>query len=274
VPTEEGRDVLRAEALSLGYGERLVVGNLSVTLPPGQVTVIVGANACGKSTLLRGLARLLRPRTGAVYLDGRNIAQMPAREVATRIGILTQSPTSPSGLTVANLVAHGRYPHQRWYRQWSPDDERAVEAALAATTMTELAARQVDELSGGQRQRAWIAMALAQDTGVMLLDEPTTFLDIAHQIDVLDLLADLNSTQGRTIALVLHDLNHASRYAHHLIAMADGDIVAEGSPADIITPSLVRAVFKLESRIIPDPITGTPLVIPFGSHHTTRRNPP
>jgi len=269
-PTDEATEVLRADRLSLGYDETLIVDNLSVTLHPGQVTVFVGANACGKSTLLRGMARLLKPRNGTVLLDGQDIARMPARELAVRVGILAQSPTAPSGLTVANLVAHGRYPHQRWFRQWSLEDERAVQAALEATTMTDLAARQVDELSGGQRQRAWIAMALAQDTGIMLLDEPTTFLDIAHQIEVLDLLAELNETRGRTIAIVLHDLNHACRYAHHLIAMADGHIVAEGRPGDIVTTALVKTVFNLDSHIIPDPITGTPLVIPFGSRHTAR----
>jgi iron complex transport system ATP-binding protein len=270
VEPADSTDRLRGERLSLGYGERLVIDDLSLVLLPGRITAIVGANASGKSTLLRGLARLLKPRAGAVYLDGKSLARLPSRVVATQIGILAQSSVAPEGLTVADLVARGRYPYQRWFRQWSPEDEAAVTAALAATGTTELAGRPVDELSGGQRQRAWIAMALAQDTEIMLLDEPTTFLDIAHQIEVLDLLVELNRGKGRTIALVLHDLNHAARYAHHLVAMADGRIVAEGPPAEIVTPSLVKSVFNLECRVIPDPVVGTPLVIPIGGGAPTK----
>lgn len=259
---------LEAQHVRLAYDERLVVDDLSLMIPPGRITVIVGANACGKSTLLRGLARLLKPRDGAVLLDGKSIFRLPSRIVATRLGILPQSPIAPEGLTVADLVARGRYPHQRWFRQWTPADEAAVSAALAATRTADLAERPIDELSGGQRQRAWIAMALAQGTQIMLLDEPTTFLDLAHQVEVLDLLAALNASEGRTIALVLHDLNHACRYAHHLVAMAGGAIVAEGRPTDIVTEQLVREVFGLECRIIPDPVTATPLVIPISAHHT------
>ncbi|MDQ5854358.1 MAG: ABC transporter ATP-binding protein [Chloroflexota bacterium] len=256
---------LRSETLSLGYDERLVVDNLSLTVPPKQITVIVGANASGKSTLLRGLARLLKPRGGTVYLDGQDIARLPSRVVATKLGILAQSPSAPDGLTVGDLVALGRYPYQRWFRQWSPADEESVRAALAATGMTELADRPLDQLSGGQRQRAWIAMSLAQDTQLMLLDEPTTFLDIAHQIEILNLLAELNRSKGRTIVLVLHDLNHACRYAHHLVAMSEGQVVAEGPPAEVVTLSLVRRVFELDCCIISDPVTGTPLIIPIGA---------
>jgi iron complex transport system ATP-binding protein len=270
MPPAESTPVLRADAVRLAYDRRLVVDDLSFALPPGQITAIVGANACGKSTLLRALARLLAPRAGAVYLDGHDIARLPTRVVATRVGLLAQLPVAPEGLTVADLVAHGRYPHQRWFRQWSPDDERAVRSALAATGTSDLADRPVDELSGGQRQRAWIAMALAQDTPIMLLDEPTTFLDIAHQIEILDLLAGLNETEGRTIALVLHDLNHACRYAHHLVAMAGGRIVAEGPPVDVVTPAMVKTVFDLDCLIIPDPITGTPLVIPSAARAAAR----
>jgi iron complex transport system ATP-binding protein len=266
MPPPDRSHELHADALSLSYDERLVVDNLSLVVPPRQITVIVGANACGKSTLLRGLARLLKPRTGAVYLDGSDIARMPSRVVATKVGILAQSPVAPDGLTVADLVALGRHPYQRWFRQWSPEDEASIHAALAMTGMTELAERPVDQLSGGQRQRAWIAMALAQETQIMLLDEPTTFLDIAHQIEILDLLVELNRGKGRTIVLVLHDLNHACRYAHHLVAMAQGQIIAEGLPADVVTPSLVRQVFDLDCCIIPDPVTGTPLVIPIRAH--------
>ncbi len=246
MPPADRSHELRSDALSLGYGDRLVVDNLSLVVPPGQITAIVGANACGKSTLLRGLARLLKPRAGTVYLDGEDIARLPSRVVATRVGILAQAPIAPDGLTVADLAALGRYPYQRWFRQWSLDDEASVGAALAVTGMTELADRPIDQLSGGQRQRAWIAMALAQDTQIMLLDEPTTFLDIAHQIEILNLLVELNRSKSRTIMLVLHDLNHDCRYAHHLVAMAHGQIIAEGRPADVVTPSLVKAVFDLD----------------------------
>jgi len=253
---------LRTEHLSLAYDDRIVVEDLTVTIPEGRITVIVGANACGKSTLLRGLARLLKPRCGVVLLDGEDIQRRPTKEVATRLGILPQQPIAPEGITVADLVARGRHPHQRWLRQFSSEDESAVDLALAAAGITELSDRCVDELSGGQRQRVWIALALAQGTPLMLLDEPTTFLDLAHQVEVLDLLARLNMTEGRTIVAVLHDLNLACRYAHHLVAMADGAIAAEGRPGEVITPEMVRAVFDLEAHVIPDPLTGTPLVLP------------
>jgi iron complex transport system ATP-binding protein len=253
---------LAAEGVSLGYDELLVVDGLSLKIPEGKMTVIVGANACGKSTLLRGLARLLKPKTGTVVLDGSDIHRVPTREVATRLGILPQQPIVPEGITVADLVGRGRHPHQRWFRQFSAADETAVTAALAATATDDLADRSVDELSGGQRQRVWIALTLAQGTPLMLLDEPTTFLDLAHQVEVLDLLADLNENEGRTIVLVLHDLNMACRYAHHLVAMRDGAIAAEGPPADVVTATLVGDVFELEADVIEDPLTGTPLVLP------------
>lgn len=261
---------LAAGGLSLAYDERHVIDNLSLTIPPGKITAIVGANACGKSTLLRGLARLLKPREGAVFLDGHEIHRLPTKRVATRLGILPQQPIAPEGITVADLVARGRHPHQQWFRQWSVTDEGAVHAAMAATRTEELAHRPVDELSGGQRQRAWIAFALAQGTPLMLLDEPTTFLDLAHQIEVLDLLAELNENEERTLVLVLHDLNLACRYAHHLVAMCDGAIATEGSPDEVITPETVRAVFNLDAQVIPDPLTGTPLVLPVPA----RRNGP
>ncbi|MGW6022534.1 ABC transporter ATP-binding protein [Streptomyces sp. NPDC055099] len=258
---------LRAEGLRLAYGNRLVVDGLDLSVPPGRVTAIVGANACGKSTLLRALARLLAPREGSVHLDGRALHSIPSRELAQRLGILPQSPVAPEGLTVVDLVNRGRSPHQTWWRQWSRSDERAVHEALAATGMTDLADRPVDELSGGQRQRAWIAMAVAQGTPVLLLDEPTTYLDLAHQIDVLDLITDLNRREHRTVVMVLHDLNQACRYADHVVAMKEGRIAAEGPPAEVITADLVRDVFSLRCRITPDPVSGTPLVIPMGRHH-------
>lgn len=253
---------LRGDGLRLAYDDRDVVADLTVDIPPGLITVIVGANACGKSTLLRGLARLLKPKAGAVHLDGDDIHRLPTKAVARRLGILPQQPIAPEGLTVAELVARGRAPHQGWFTQWSPADEAAVLAALEATGTLDLADRPVDDLSGGQRQRAWIAMALAQDTLLLLLDEPTTFLDLAHQVEVLDLLAELNTREARTIVAVLHDLNQASRYAHHLIAMRDGAIVARGRPAEVVTAALIEDVFGLPVRVITDPESGTPLVIP------------
>ncbi|PFG37112.1 iron complex transport system ATP-binding protein [Flavimobilis soli] len=267
--TEKGHHTLGAERLTLGYGDRKVVRDLTVTVPTGRVTVVVGANACGKSTLLRGLARLLAPQGGSVLLDGADIAAMPTRDVARVLGLLPQSPIAPEGITVADLVGRGRYPHQGWFRQWTPEDDEAVADALAQTGVLDLAGRSVDELSGGQRQRVWIAMALAQRTDLLLLDEPTTFLDVAHQVEVLDLLADLNRDLGRTIVMVLHDLNLAARYADHLVAMKDGRIVAEGAPADVVTEETVAEVFGLASRVVPDPVSGTPMVVPIGRNRTT-----
>ncbi|WP_225947178.1 ABC transporter ATP-binding protein [Plantactinospora soyae] len=258
---------MRAERLRLAYGDRVVVDDLDLVVPPGRISVIVGANACGKSTLLRALARLLNPEAGSVQLDGRAIHSLPTRQVARQVGILPQAPVAPDGLTVIDLVGRGRSPHQTWWRQWSPADERAVAEALAATGVTDLAERPVDELSGGQRQRAWIAMAVAQQTPVLLLDEPTTFLDLSHQIDVLDLVVDLNRRDGRTVVMVLHDLNQACRYADHVIAMKAGRIVAQGQPASVITTDLVDEVFDVRCEVTVDPLTSTPLVIPTSRHH-------
>lgn len=258
---------LLAAGLDLGYGDRKIVSALDLTVPPGKLTVIVGANACGKSTLLRGLARLLAPSRGAVYLDGKPIHQMPTRDVATVLGVLPQSPVAPDAIVVADLVGRGRYPHQGWFRRWTPEDDAAVAEALAATDTAELADRPVDELSGGQRQRVWIAMALAQQTDLLLLDEPTTFLDINHQVEVLDLLTDLVRNRGRTVVVVLHDLNLACRYADHIVAMKSGTIVAEGRPADVMTEAVVANVFGMASRIVLDPISATPLILPIGRHH-------
>ena len=253
---------LVARDVTLAYDRRTVAENLTVAIPDNSFTVIIGPNACGKSTLLRALSRGVRPRAGTVLLDGADIHGYPARTVARRLGLLPQSSIAPDGITVGDLVARGRYPHQSLLRQWSADDERVVAESLAATGVTDLSDAHVDELSGGQRQRVWIAMALAQQTPLLLLDEPTTFLDIAHQIDVLDLCARLHSEQGRTLVAVLHDLNHAARYATHLIAMRGGRVVAQGRPAEIVTADLVEQVFGLPCRVIDDPETGTPLVVP------------
>ena len=259
---------LVAEGLTLAYDGRTVVEDLDLVVPPGRVTAVVGPNACGKSTLLRGLARLLAPTAGRVLLDGQDVHRVPTRRVATVLGLLPQTPTAPEGITVADLVARGRYPHQGWVRRWSAGDDEAVGAAMAATGVVDLAARPLAELSGGQRQRVWIAMALAQQTDVLLLDEPTTFLDIAHQVEVLELLADLNRERGTTVVMVLHDLNLAVRYADHLVAMRDGRVVAAGAPRDVVDAGLVRDVFDLRSVVVPDPVTGDPLVVPVGrSHH-------
>lgn len=252
---------LHADTVTLRYDERMISQNLSVSIPDGAFTVIVGPNACGKSTLLRALSRLLVPSSGQVILDGRRLRDIPAKETARSLGLLPQSSTAPDGITVADLVARGRYPHQSFLRQWSKADEEAVIAAMDATRVTDLSGRLVDELSGGQRQRVWIAMVLAQQTPILLLDEPTTFLDIAHQIELMELLADLNAA-GRTIVAVLHDLNQACRYATHLIAMKDGAIIAEGHPSAIVTEALVEDVFGLSSVIIADPVSGTPLIVP------------
>lgn len=262
---------LMAAGLDLGYGERRIVSGLDLNVLQGRLTVIVGANACGKSTLLRGLARLLPPTRGAVYLDGKPIHQMPTRDVATRLGVLPQSPTAPEAILVADLVGRGRYPHQGWFRRPTAEDERAVGDALAATGTLELADRAVDELSGGQRQRVWIAMALAQETGILLLDEPTTFLDLHHQVEVLDLLTDLVETRGRTVVVVLHDLNLACRYADHIVAMKAGRIAAQGSPKAVMTEEVVRDVFDLSARILLDPLSDTPMIVPIGRHRVSRQ---
>ena len=258
---------LRAESIDLRYDRDIVVHELSVEILQGKITTIVGANASGKSTLLRALARLLAPANGRVYLGERDIRKQRSRDVARELTLLPQSPIAPDGITVSDLVARGRYPYQSLLRPWSAEDTRAVAAAMEATGVTDLAERQVNQLSGGQRQRVWVAMALAQETPLLLLDEPTTFLDLAHQIEVLDLLKELNRDTGQTVVLVLHDLNLASRYSDHLIAMADGRIAAEGTPHEVITEPIVREVFGLEATIVPDPVSGTPLLIPIGRTH-------
>lgn len=262
--------LLEAQDLTLAYDAVSIVDELSLALPAGEVTIIVGANGCGKSTLLRGLARLLKPAGGKVLLNGEDIHSRPAREVAKMLGLLPQTPTAPDGITVRELIGRGRYPHQGWFKRWTSEDEAAVERAMTLTSTTGLAERPVDELSGGQRQRVWIAMALAQETELLLLDEPTTYLDVAHQLEVLDVISELNRTRGTTVVIVLHDLNLAARYADHLIALKEGKIVAAGHPAAVVTEAMVKNVFGMPCRVIPDPVAGTPLVLPIGRHRVLR----
>ncbi len=255
-------------ALSAGYGDVPVLNGIDLAIPPGKITAIVGANACGKSTLLKTMSRLIAPDHGQVLLDGKSIHRLPSRELARTLGLLPQSPVAPEGITVADLVSRGRHPHQGLFSAWSRKDEDALAAALAATRTDTLADRAVDELSGGQRQRVWIAMALAQEPKILLLDEPTTFLDVSHQIEVLDLLTDLNQARGTTIVMVLHELNLAARYADFLVAMVGGRLHATGRPQDVLTQANVRDIFGLESRIITDPVSGRPIMLPIGRHRT------
>ncbi|MEV5650711.1 ABC transporter ATP-binding protein [Nocardia sp. NPDC052254] len=253
--------------MTLGYGGRVIVDGLSVDIAPGLVTTIIGPNGCGKSTLLRGLGRLLRPTAGRVLLDGKAIATMKTRDVARVVGMLPQTPVAPEGLTVADLVARGRHPHQSWLRQWSTDDETEVAHALAQTGVSDLADRTLDELSGGQRQRAWISMALAQGTDILLLDEPTTYLDLAHSLEVLDLVDRLHEDLGRTVVMVLHDLNLAIRYSDHLIVMREGRIVAAGAPGEVIDTELLDTVFGLRAEVHTDPVSQRPMIVPIGARH-------
>ncbi|MFD9061039.1 ABC transporter ATP-binding protein [Kitasatospora purpeofusca] len=257
---------LAARGVTVGYGERTVIDALDVTIPTGLVTTIIGPNGCGKSTLLRTLSRLLRPSRGSVVLDGEDIATLRTRDVAKRLGLLPQSPVAPEGLTVADLVARGRHPHQSWLRQWSSDDASVVEDALAMTGVSDLADRPVDSLSGGQRQRVWISMTLAQGTDLLLLDEPTTYLDLAHAIDVLDLVDDLHES-GCTVVMVLHDLNLAARYSDNLIVMKAGSVLAQGHPRDVVTAELLHEAFGLRARVIDDPVGDRPLIVPIGRTH-------
>lgn len=260
---------LRASELRLAYGDRVVVDQLDVAVANNTITAVIGPNGCGKSTLLRGLGRLLPPKRGSVLLDGKEIHRMSTKEVARTLGVLPQSPVAPEGLSVADLVARGRHPHQAWYRQWSSGDESAVAEALEMTGIGDLADRALDELSGGQRQRAWLSMALAQGTDVLLLDEPTTYLDLSHQIDVLELIGRLHDDSGRTVVMVLHDLNLAARYADRLVAMNEGRIVAEGDPHEVLTEDLLSDVFELKARVVEDPVMGTPMVVPVGGRRST-----
>ncbi|MGF7120464.1 ABC transporter ATP-binding protein [Rhodococcus sp. BE178] len=258
---------LVAESLTLGYGDRVIVEGLDVEIPTGVITTVIGPNGCGKSTMLRALGRLLKPRAGTVLLDGKAITTMRTKDVARTLGMLPQAPVAPEGLTVADLVARGRHPHQSWIRQWSSDDETEVAHALALTGVADLADRPVDQLSGGQRQRAWISMALAQGTDILLLDEPTTYLDLSHSVEVLDLVDRMHEEMGRTVIMVLHDLNLAVRYSDHLIVMSEGRIVASGAPQDVISAELLLEVFGLEAAVIDDPVSDRPLIVPIGTRH-------
>ncbi|MER6774263.1 ABC transporter ATP-binding protein [Streptomyces bacillaris] len=262
----EGVSRLAARGVTVGYGGRAVIDGLDVEIPPGVVTTIIGPNGCGKSTLLRTLTRLLRPTGGTVVLDGEDIAKLRTRDVAKKLGLLPQAPVAPEGLTVGDLVARGRHPHQSWLRQWSSDDAGVVERALTMTGVADLADRPVDSLSGGQRQRVWISMTLAQGTDLLLLDEPTTYLDLAHAIDVLDLVDDLHES-GCTVVMVLHDLNLAARYSDNLIVMRAGQILAQGHPRDVITAELLHEAFGLQAAVIDDPVGDRPLIVPIGRTH-------
>lgn len=269
-PTGDSAEVapasrLRAQAVSLGYADRPVVEQLTVDVPTGKVTAIVGSNGCGKSTLLRGLSRLLKPSGGQILLDGKSIHESSTKDVARAVGLLPQSPVAPDGITVTELVSRGRHPHHGMFKQWSRADDDAVAEALEQTQTVDLAHREVDALSGGQRQRVWIAMVLAQQTDLLLLDEPTSYLDIAHAVEVLDLVTDLNH-RGTTVVMVLHDLNLAARYADHVIAMSGGSIVREGDPHDVVTADVVEQVFGVPCQIVPDPVSATPMVVPVGRH--------
>lgn len=259
----------RLRSLSLGYGSRPVIRDLDLDIPSGQTTVLIGANGCGKSTVLRALGRQLTPLAGRVEAHGRDLAGVRARDHARSVAFLPQSPLVPEGLTVAELVARGRHPHRRWWGGGHDDDTAAVAEALALTDTAGFAHRRVDELSGGQRQRVWVALVLAQATPTLLLDEPCSFLDLAHQLDVLDLVRSLPLPGGhvgarRTVVAVLHELTLAARVADHLVAVADGTVVAAGPPSEVITPENLRRVFELEADIIADPATGHPVVLPRG----------
>lgn len=255
---------ISTKQLTLSYGDTTIINELDLEIPKGEITVFIGGNGCGKSTLLRSIARLLKPKSGAVLLDGEAIAKLSTKDVARKMAILPQSPSAPEGLTVLQLVKQGRYPYQTWLKQWTAEDEEKVNNALEATGLMKLKDRAVDSLSGGQRQRAWIAMTLAQDTDTILLDEPTTYLDMTHQIEILDLLFELNEKEQRTIVMVLHDLNLACRYAHNIVAIKDQKIYAQGKPEVVINCSLVKNVFEMECEVTIDPLFGTPLCIPYG----------
>lgn len=259
---ETPEDVLHARKVTLGYGANTVIRDLDCAIPAGAFTVLIGPNGCGKSTLLRALAGMLRLRSGQISLAGRPIAAYPLKDLAKRIGILAQGAVAPEGLTVIDLVRQGRYPHRSLFGRWSAGDDAASEAALGLTGMSAFRDSRVDRLSGGQRQRAWIAMTLAQETDILLLDEPTTYLDLSHQIEVMDLMRRLVRERGKTVVAVLHDLNQAARYADRVIMMADGWIHAEGSLAETFTAANIKQIFKVHSRIVPDPVTGTPMCVP------------
>jgi len=260
--------LLEAKRIALSYGGAYIFEDLSLTIPEGKVTVLVGSNGCGKSTLLRSLARLLKPSNGKVSLDGKDLASMAPKIIAKQLSLLPQGPTAPEGLTVLQLVKQGRYPYQSWLQQWSREDEEAVMSALHATNLHDLSERSLDSLSGGQRQRAWIALTLAQKTEIILLDEPTTYLDMTHQIEILDLLQEMNENESRTIVMVLHDINLACRYADHIVAVKNGEIITQGTPSEVVDAAMIEEVFQLKSEVIMDPLYRTPMIIPYGKRKT------
>lgn len=259
--------LLKANHIMAGYDKKTILEGIDITIPDHQISVIIGANACGKSTLLKTLSRLIQPTAGEILLDGKKITTMPPKELAKVLGLLPQSPVVPEGITVADLVGRGRFPYQSFFKGLGKKDYEAVEEALALMGITDLANRSVDELSGGQRQRVWIAMALAQQTDILLLDEPTTFLDITYQVEILDLLTDLNKKRGTTIVMVLHDINLSARYADYIFAVHKGKLIAQGAPSDIITETLIKKVFDLDCTVISDPVSGSPFIVPKGRHH-------
>jgi iron complex transport system ATP-binding protein len=259
--------LFQAEQIVAGYDHKTILHGISLVIPSNKISVMIGANACGKSTLLKTLARLIKPTSGTVTLDGRPISKIPPKQLARVVGLLPQSPIVPEGISVADLVGRGRFPHQSLFSGWTKKDVEAVAEAMAIMNITELANRNIDELSGGQRQRVWIAMALAQQTDILFLDEPTTFLDITYQVEILDLLTDLNRKKGTTIVMVLHDINLSARYADYIFALSQGKLLAEGKPAEVITSSLVKDIFGLDCTVIPDPVSGSPMVIPKGRYY-------
>ncbi|MGP1909382.1 ABC transporter ATP-binding protein [Metabacillus sp. JX24] len=260
----------KSEQISAGYENNLILHDVSLSIPSNKISIMIGANGCGKSTLLKTMARLIKPVSGQVTLNGKPISKIPPKQLARVLGLLPQSPIVPEGITVADLVGRGRYPHQTFLKGWTKKDYEAVAEAMEIMNITEFADRSIDELSGGQRQRVWIAMALAQQTDILFLDEPTTYLDITYQIEILDLLTDLNRKHGTTIVMVLHDINLSARYADHIFALQQGRLVAEGAPAEVITSTLIKDIFGLNCTVIPDPVSGSPSVVPIGRHHVKR----
>ncbi|KAA0941020.1 ABC transporter ATP-binding protein [Sporosarcina sp. ANT_H38] len=259
--------IFQAEQVVSGYDNKTIVHGVNLLIPSNKISVIIGANGCGKSTLLKTLARLIKPTSGEITLDGKPLSKIPPKQLARILGLLPQSPIVPEGISVSDLVGRGRYPHQSMFSGWTKKDYEAVAEAMDIMNITEFANRNIDELSGGQRQRVWIAMALAQQTDILFLDEPTTFLDITYQVEILDLLTDLNRKRGTTIVMVLHDINLAARYADHIFALRQGKLIAEGNPSKVITSELIKDVFGLRCSVIKDPISGSPYVIPIGRYH-------
>ena len=259
--------IFQTEQVTSGYDNKTILHDISVTIPSNQISIIIGANGCGKSTLLKTMARLIKPTSGQVTLDGKSIHKIQPKQLAKVLGLLPQSPIVPEGITVADLVGRGRFPHHTFLKGWTKKDYEAVAEAMEIMNITEFADCHIDELSGGQRQRVWIAMALAQQTDILFLDEPTTYLDITYQIEILDMLTDLNKKYGTTIVMVLHDINLSARYADHVFALHKGKLVADGKPEEVITSSLIKEIFGLNCMVIQDPISDSPSVIPIGRHH-------